>query len=221
MEVLSGSKVTLVDHMGDDYRVLEAARVSTGAEARKGDDKDRKLIQFLWKQEHGTPFEQVVFTFKVKTPIFVARQIFRHRISSFNEMSGRYRELPTVFFMPDEFRAQNKEGNKQGSVIDPSINQDMAASLVIASYDEAEQTYKSLLAMGVANELARIVLPVGIYTEFYWTINFRSLANFLHLRLDPHAQPEIQDVALQIEEIVKPLIPWIYEAFELTGKAKA
>ena len=118
------------------------------------------------------------------------------------------------FFMPETYRAQNRTGNKQGSYVDPDLNQSGADYLVGIAYARAEETYKGLLNLGVANELARIVLPVGLYTSFYWTINARSLFNFLHLRLDSHAQPEIQEVAQKMAALVKPLIPWTYEAFE-------
>ena len=213
----SESFVELVDHMGDDYRVLQAARVSTGSQARKGDEADKKLIMYLWKNMHQTPFEKLVFEFKVKTPIFVARQVFRHRMGSFNEASARYKEMDFEVFTPEVWRQQNTEGNKQGSA--GAIRaQEQANFLMLLAYDQAAASYEQLLALGVAKELARVVLPVGLYTEFFWTINFRSLANFLALRLDAHAQPEIQDLAQRMAALVKPLIPWTYEAFETYGR---
>jgi len=213
--------VSLVDHMGDDYRVLDAARVSTGSKSTSDETRDKKLINHLWTNRHGTPFEKIIFEFHVKCPIFTARQIFRHRIGSFNEMSGRYRILPMNFFLPEIWRSQNKPApgvNKQGSHIDPALDQEEATAIARTAYVGAVEAYEKLVEMGVANELARAVLPVSVETEFFWTVNFRAAANFLSLRLDPHAQPEIQEVARQMEALIKPLIPWTYEAFETSNR---
>ncbi len=205
--------VNLVDMMGDDFRVLEAARVSTGSEARKGDEKDRKLLRYLMKNEHHTPFEKIVFEFHIKCPIFVARQWFRHRIGSYNEKSARYKEFVWETYMPNEWRIQDAE-NKQGSLIgakDAKIDY-----MVAQAYDAAKRAYEEMLHLGVARELARIVMPVGIYTEFFWTVNFRALLNFLKLRTDSHAQYEIRQYANEILRVIKATdkIPWTLEAAE-------
>jgi len=200
--------------MGDDSSVVKSARVSYGQET-KGDEADKKLINYLMKHNHGTPFEHLNFTFHVKAPIFVARQWFRHRIGSFNEISGRYVELDMHFWYPDEWRTNNKE-NKQSS-----SKRELLRSEVVRyegelkqSYQNAVRAYHSLLREGIAREQARAVLPLATYTEFYWTVNARSLFNFIKLRTHEGAQKEIQDYAFKIFEVVKDIAPWTFEAFE-------
>lgn len=194
VEVLNDGFVKLIDTMGSDQRVLEAARVSTGS-VSKGEVADRKLIRYLMFHEHHTPFEKIVSEFHVRCPLFVARQWQRHRVGSFSEVSARYREMETEYFMPPAigWRTQGKK-NKQGSdtifsdVDEISRNE----SVTQLSYDYASLAYENLLGRGVTREQARTVLPVGTYTEFFWTVNFRSLMNFLNLRMDEHAQEEIR-----------------------------
>jgi len=200
--------------MGDDSSVVKSARVSYGQET-KGDEADKKLINYLMKHNHGTPFEHLNFTFHVKAPIFVARQWFRHRIGSFNEISGRYVELDMHFWYPDEWRTNNKE-NKQSS-----SKRELLRSEVVRyegelkqSYQNAVRAYHSLLREGIAREQARAVLPLATYTEFYWTVNARSLFNFIKLRTHEGAQKENQDYAFKIFEVVKDIAPWTFEAFE-------
>jgi len=223
MNFKNHSTVELIDHMGDDARILESARISTKREA--GDyAADRKLMLHLWSKEHGSPFEMVYFTFKVKMPIFVMRQLVRHRIASINEVSARYTKLPDEFFLPEVWRSQNVSApgvNKQGSHIDADLNQGLSTDVATVAYTKAWAAYEVLLQMGVAREQARMVLPVGIFTEIVWTLNLRSLANFLHLRSDSHAQPEIQEIATQIEEMIRPLVPIWYEVFVECGKTTA
>ena len=210
MEDITDGFVQLVDMMGGDFRVLEAARVSTGSESRKGDEKDEKLIRYLMKNEHHTPFEKIVFEFHVKCPIFVARQWFRHRIGSFNEASARYKEFEWETYQPKEWRLQDTK-NKQGStgILDESDTMKVQY-MVNQAYDIAHRAYLEMIDKGVAREVARIVMPVGIYTEFFWTVNFRSLLNFLKLRTDAHAQYEIRQYANEILHILEMdgRIPW-------------
>jgi thymidylate synthase (FAD) len=215
MNILNHSEVTLVDHMGDDLSVVRAARVSTGAAATKGPEADKKLLLFLWANHHLTPFEQVSFTFHVKTPIFVARQLFRHRSGAYNEASARYKEMPTEFFMPELWRLQNVTGNKQGSggFLDDEL-QTVADEIAMKAFGQAELSYKCLLDIGVAKELARVVLPVSLYTEFFCTFNLRNLLHLIALRTDSHAQPEIQTVAQQMRDLIAPIVPWTLEAFD-------
>lgn len=219
MTINNGSTVELIDRMGSDARVLEAARVSTGAKVLKGETIDKKLIFYLMEHEHHSPFEQIVFTFKIKSPIFVMRQLLRHRLASPNEASGRYREMKTEFFIPSKLRLQNLQGNKQGSSgeLSPELAE-LLLKKIEEHYQRSSDLYQELLSAGVAKELSRVVLPISLYTEIVWTINFRALMNFLRLRLDGHAQPEIQEIAQEVEKIVKPLIPWSYEAFEKFSK---
>ena len=209
--------VRLVDTMGDDMAVVKAARVSYGNET-KGEKADQKLIQYLMKHNHGTPFEHIVLTFHIKCPIFVARQWFRHRIGSFNEISGRYVQLETEFFVPTLFR-QNKTSNHQAS-IDGDFTEDELASMMTEynyALDIAESTYHSLLEKGVAREQARAILPLGTYTEFYWTVNARSLFNFVKLRTDKDAQEEMRDYAQVVKQLCYEIAPWTFEAFEQVG----
>lgn len=219
IEVLDGGFVTFIDMMGSDQRVLDAARVSTGASS-KGEKADRGLINYLMKNQHHTPFEKIVFEFHIKCPIFVARQWFRHRISSFNELSGRYREFEFEAYFPTEWRSPGTN-NHQGSVTgDLTGDQQLAMDDILHEfYVTSKQAYDALLAEGAAKELARLVIPMAQYTEFYWTINMRSLMNFLNLRDDDHAQMEIREFARALRVIVEETgrIPMTLEAFDRHG----
>ena len=206
--------IRLIDSMGNDTSVVKAARVSYGNET-KGEEADKKLITYLMKHNHGTPFEHLNFTFHIKCPIFIARQWFRHRIGSFNEISGRYVKLKTEFWIPLELRTNNSN-NKQSSKEGDFSGKEKADILKIyhEALDSVELAYDSMLKLGVAREQARAILPVSTYTEFYWTVNARSLFNFIKLRTHEGAQKEIQDYAYIILELVKDIAPWTFEAFE-------
>ena len=202
--------------MGDDSSVVRAARVSFG-QSTKGEEADKKLINYMMKHNHGTPFEHVVYTFHIKCPIFVARQWFRHRIGSFNEISGRYVELDTNFWVPTSWRSNNQE-NKQSS--GPSGFTPVEAEKLYRKYhsvlDLSSMIYEELLEAGVAREQARAILPIGTYTEFYWTVNARSLFNFLSLRTAPDAQQEMRDWAIAVEKLVEDTAPQTFEAYNAT-----
>jgi thymidylate synthase (FAD) len=208
-----GGFIRLVDSMGDDMSVVKAARVSYGNES-KGEDEDIKLINYLMEHNHGTPFEHIVFTFHIRCPIFIARQWFRHRIGSFNEISGRYVKLHTDFFKPTAFR-QNHNENHQASIEGDFTEEETERMLQEYQYalEVASSTYESLLSKGVAREQARAILPLGTYTEFYWTVNARSLFNFLSLRTDENAQEEIRDYAHLIKYLAEDVAPWSFQAF--------
>ena len=216
VKVLDTGFVDLVDMMGDDSRVLDAARVSTGASS-KGDKADRILLDYLMENEHHTPFEKLVFEFHIKCPIFVARQWFRHRIGSFNEVSARYKEFEFEAYIPEEWRMPGTT-NHQGSVAAEFTLEEESHAFEILdySYQVANNVYHELLNLGVAKELARLVLPMGQYTEFYWTVNFRALMNFMKLRSDSHAQLEIQNYSNTIFKIIEDTgkIPWSISAFK-------
>ena len=203
--------VKLVDSMGSDSSIVQAARVSYGQGTKTPSD-DRGLIRYLMRHWHTTPFEMVEFKFHIKCPIYVARQWLRHRTASVNEISARYSILPDEFFLPDEFRKQ-AERNKQGSdgQLEGSAN---LLSKQKASCDLAFHVYDELLDKGVARELARSHLPLNTFTEFYWKINLHNLFHFLRLRMDDHAQKEIQDLAKEMYELVRPVVPFACEAFE-------
>ena len=209
--------VRLVDAMGDDSAVVRAARVSYGNES-KGREADRKLIHYLMKHNHGTPFEHIVFTFHIRCPIFVARQWFRHRIGSFNEISARYTELDTGFFVPTLLR-QNKTSNHQASIEGNFTEEEIQSMMSEYKYalEIVEDTYHSLLKKGMAREQARAILPLGTYTEFYWTVNLRSLFNFIRLRTAEDAQEEMRDYANAIKLIAEEQAPCCFEALESEG----
>lgn len=199
IEVLDKGFVKLVDSMGDDTSVVRAARISHGKEPID-EQRDRKLLEHLLKNGHESPFEHIVFTFHIKCPIFVARQWMRHRIASYNELSGRYTELADEFYLPD-FEKRIKEKNEQ------------VKKIFEQAYEVSYQYYKQLLDFGLQREIARLILPLATYTQFIWTVNGRSLMNFLSLRADSHAQWEMQQFAIAVARIFKQLCPWTYEAF--------
>lgn len=209
----------LVDFMGGDLAVVQAARVSYG-QGSKGDEKDRKLIHFLLRNGHETPFEMALFKFHVKAPIFVARQWFRHRWSSFNEISGRYTELKYEFYVPDRVRRQQAKNYQFEESFDAAENARLRATLA-AHFGASYRFYEELLTRGVAKEEARIVLPVSLYTEFYWAVNARALMNFLRLRAEQHAQLEIRVYATAALEMFREKMPWSCEAFEAYVMPKA
>lgn len=215
--------VELVDHMGDDERVVRAARVSTGYDEEAASwDKQDKLISYLMKNRHGSPFEKGVFEFRVECPIFVAREFQRHRIASYNETSGRYRQLDPVFWIPTPSRPLVQEGKPGAYIMKPgTMDQYNLAviSLKNAAFT-AYENYVSMLSGGITREVARACLPVSIYTSFYVTMNARSLMNFLSLRIDdPDAaypskpQYEIESVAILMEYYFQRRMPLTHRAF--------
>ena len=204
--------VRYVDHMGTDRRIVEAARVSYRSPS-KGEEQDKKLLRYLFRNKHTSPFEMCKITFNVKMPIFVMRQWVRHRMQNLNEVSARYTELPREFYVPAKWRVQDTK-NKQGSVdYDDAEWQDSCEGTARAAYTHAWACYKTLLNRGVARELARIVLPVGIYTECYSTWDLNNLLKFFSLRDDSHAQSEIQDFARAMKQITTAVFPWTMEVY--------
>lgn len=211
-KVLDFGHVRLVDSMGDDKRIVDAARVSYQNGTKVTSD-DRNLIRHLLRNSHTTPFEKVRFEFHVKCPIFIARQWFRHRMGSFNEISGRYSILSDEFYIPEKVRGQSKT-NKQGSSDEvitsiPLLVDEEGNTITITPQEfmqehseNAYSTYISLVNEGVSRELARAVLPLNIYTEFYWTVDLWNLMNFLRLRIDAHAQYEIQVYGKAILDLI-------------------
>ncbi len=208
--VLDRGFVRLVDFMGGDLAVVQSARVSYASDS-KGEEADRKLINYLLKHDHMTPFEQSVFKFHVSCPIFVMRQWIRHRMASYNEISGRYTEVKDEFYIPKVWRGQDLK-NKQGSAPANVPHEELTRLLdeqVRASYE----AYQKLLKLGAAREMARMILPLNGYTQFYWTINARSLMNFVALRADAHAQWEIQKYAEAVAAFFESKMPWTFAAF--------
>lgn len=209
--VLDSGFIRLVHFMGGDSGAIQAARVTFGS-VSKGEERDRKLIEYLLRHNHLTPFEHAVFQFHVKCPIFVARQWMRHRWGSYNEISARYTEVSEEFYIPSSFRQQdsvNKQGSKITGALDHKKLREEFSCVISSAYDR----YKSLLEKGVAREMARMVLPVCQYTQFYWTVNARSLMNFISLRADSHAQLEMQNYALAMARVFRERMPWTWDAF--------
>ncbi len=214
--VLDKGFVRLVDYMGSDERIVQSARVSYG-KGTKSFREDAGLINYLLRNEHTSPFEQVVFTFHTKMPIFVARQWVRHRTARVNEISGRYSVMKNEFYVPaPEDVALQSVDNKQGR-----SNEQLPAELVekVRSLLEAEQersyaSYTELLDENVARELARINLPLSLYTEWYWQMDLKNLFHFLKLRMDAHAQMEIRVYAETIHHLASLVCPAAMKAFD-------
>jgi thymidylate synthase (FAD) len=204
--------------MGSDQSIVRAARVSYDAAWRAGEDEgsDHRLIKYLWRNGHTSPFEAVTFTFEVKAPIFVFRQWHRHRTWSFNELSARYRELPEEFYVPEpDVLGVQSTNNKQGRAepVSPQWAKSQAETIK-ASCSESFEAYKDLLAMGVSRELARSVLPVATYSHMFATVDLLNLLKFMTLRCDPHAQYEIRVYAEAMRDIIRPIVPVAIAAWE-------
>ena len=210
VNVLDHGFVRLVDTMPRenlDNSIVQAARVSYG-DGTKTSRGDTGLIRYLMRHWHTTPFEMVEFKFHIKMPIYIARQHLRHRTASVNEMSARYSIVPKEYYEPSELRGQS-EINHQGSEGVVDIDQNDMHSHLENSFD----IYEKLLEDGCCREQARGNLPQSTYTEFYWKINLHNLMHYLRLRMDSHAQKEIQEYARAIYELIQPLVPISIEAF--------
>jgi thymidylate synthase (FAD) len=208
--------VRLVDYLGNDDRVVQAARVSYG-EGTKTFREDRGLIHYLMRNEHTSPFEQVMLTYHIKMPIFVARQWVRHRTAHMNEISARYSVLKEEFYVPRPGDvALQSEQNKQGreSTPAPDAVTNRFIDSLRAEQRDAYASYQNHLSANIARELARINLPLSTYTEMYWQIDLHNLFHFLALRLDPHAQKEIRDYAGVVFDLARLVAPVSCGAFE-------
>jgi len=217
VKVLDYGHVRLVDSMGSDLSIVRSARVSYNAAWRTGEDegKDAKLIQYLIKNRHTTPFESVTFTFDVKAPIFVFRQWHRHRTWAYNEMSARYTELPEEFYIPEakEITTQSTS-NKQMRTTEIHPQGDFMRQLMREANEKSFVTYRQLLELGCPRELARSVLPVATYSQMFGTVNLHNLFHFLGLRTHAHAQWEIRAYALAILDLIRPICPIAVSAWE-------
>ncbi|MFW5486360.1 MAG: FAD-dependent thymidylate synthase [Spirochaetaceae bacterium JB067] len=214
--VLDKGFVRLVDYLGSDERIVQSARVSY-AGGTKTYREDKGLINYLLRNDHTSPFEQVNFTFHIKMPIFVARQWIRHRTGRVNEVSGRYSVMADEAYLPDEEHlnfqsADNKQGRSEQTLPD-GLSQQML-DLLKEDQRRSFETYHTLLENDVAREIARINLPLSLYTQWYWQMDLHNLLHFLALRLDSHAQWEIRAYAEEIFKIVKAVTPIAAEAFE-------
>lgn len=222
LKVLDHGFVRLVDSMGNDLSVARAARVSYDAAWRAGEDEgsDAKLIRYLWRNHHTTPFEAVTFTFEIHAPIFVFRQWHRHRTWSYNELSARYRPLPQVYYMPavdkvGQQATKNKQGREES---DADRADDMAR--VDAHCKCAFYEYGRLLQAGWPRELARMVLPLNTYSHMFATVDLLNLMKFLTLRCDAHAQYEIRVYADAMRELARSVAPVAIGAWEAASANK-
>ena len=217
IQVLDHGFVRLDDSMADDLSVVNAARVSFARRKEAMDESDEGLIRFLLRERHGTPFEHNSFRFHIRAPLFVAREWFRHRVGSFNEFSMRYARATDDFYVPEpeDVRTQvGKPGSYSFEPVEPELAEATREELR-AVYDAAYATYERLVERGVARELARLVMPVGAYPEFYWT---RSLMNFVSLRAAETAQREIRRYAEACERFLEEKMPVTYAAFVAAGR---
>jgi len=220
---ISNGFVRLDNCMADDYSVVNSARVSF-ARNREDEvemtDAEVGLINFLMRERHGTPFEHNAFRFHIKCPVFVAREWFRHRIGSFNEFSARYSEVPNEMFVPELAEVREQTG-KPGAYKFKQADMSTAlrtTEIIAESNSNAYEAYAEMLALGVAKELARTVLPMGMFTQFYWTVNARALMNFLSLRTDENAQLDIRKYANAVETLFSKEMPITYESWIANGK---
>lgn len=214
--VLDKGFVRLVDYMGGDSRIVQSARVSYG-EGTKSIREDKGLIDYLLRHLHTSPFEQVILTFHIKLPIFIARQWIRHRTARVNEISGRYSIMKEDCYVPAaaDVSFQSKD-NKQGRSTE-HMSEDLVSEvreILQGQQKHIFKGYNDLIEKNIARELSRINLPLSTYTEWYWQIDLHNLFHFLRLRLDSHAQKEIRDYAEVMLDICKKVAPLATESFE-------
>ena len=200
--------VGLVDQMGTETSIVNAARVSFGKMRKEMDARDAGLVRYLIANHHTSPLEHVVFTFLVHCPIFVRSQWHRHRTWSYNEISRRYTQEDVTFFVPVELREQ-AESDRQASKTAESIDQERCRELIRRHNEDSYALYQRLLAEGVCREQARGVLPQNMMTTFWGTVDLNNLIKFLELRDSPHAQAEIKEYAAAIKQLVKPVVPHV------------
>jgi thymidylate synthase (FAD) len=221
--VIPDSTIRVLDHgfvrldgaLADDLSVVNGARVSFARRKDEMDESDEGLIRFLMRERHGTPFEHNAFRFHVRCPIFVAREWFRHRVGSFNEFSMRYARASDEFYVPAPEDVRTQVGKPGAYTFEP-VSDELAEETrdtLQAIYRAAYEAYERLVELGVAREVARAALPVGAYTEFYWTVNARSLMNFVSLRSSETAQREIRRYAEACERFLEEQMPVTYAAF--------
>ena len=215
IRVLDHGFVRLDGAMADDLSVVNGARVAVAKRRTEMTESEEGLIRFLMRERHGTPFEHNAFRFHVRCPLFVAREWFRHRVGSFNEFSMRYAKATDDFYLPEpeDVRTQvGKPGAYSFEPVDDALAEQTRTELQEV-YDHAYATYERLVEAGVARELARLAMPVGAYTEFYWTVNARSLMNFVSLRAAETAQREIRRYAEAVESFLAERMPVTHAAF--------
>lgn len=213
LKVLDHGHVIYVDHLGSDEDICDAARVSYQRHgSMRLPEENRRLINYLYKNKHTSPFEMGKVVLNIKMPIFVARQYIRHRMQNVNEVSARYTELPEEFYIPEKWRAQDTK-NKQGSVSSEDIDHLTPTAALRQHCQKAYDLYQSMIKDGIAREMARMVLPINIYTEMRVCWDLKNLMHFISLREDAHAQAEIRDYGAAIKNIVTHLFPMTMSAY--------
>lgn len=217
MDYVSRSTVELIDVLGNDMRVVEAARVSYD-KITKGEEEDKKLLRYLLKHSHMSPFEQPHLTYRIDAPVFCWRQIMRHRMANYNEVSARYTVVKEEFYLPDEWRMQDTK-NKQGSVPSQELitNKEILDTIYKDAVEKAWEAYNGLLWWGVAREQARMVLPLSMMSKVIMTVDLRSLFNIMRQRLHPGAQKETQDIVASMAALAEAKFPWTFEAAREVG----
>lgn len=221
IKVHNHGHVHLEDSMGTDLHIVNNARVSFDQESTEFTAKERGLLNFLMRERHGSPWEAVVFRFDVKAPIFVVREWQRHRVGSFNEQSARYSQVPDHYYVPEAAYCREQVGTPGRYSFEPIGDEAVVEStieLIETTQRAAFDAYHRMLEQGIAKELARTVLPVGMFSRMKWTVNLRALFNFLSLRNDQHAQREIRDYAVAVEQLAKQVAPVAFEVFEENGR---
>ncbi len=220
--VLNHGSVRLLDWMGDDLRIVNAAQASLDNESETYTSREQGILRFLMREEHGVPFEHVVLTFKFRMPLFLCAQFKKHRMSSWSEQSGRYDVLEPLFYIPEVADVRRQVGKPGAYTFEPVAASEAIAYRQRLRYSQriAWQAYEADLAAGVAKELARLHLPTSLFTTVVWTLNVRSLFNVIHLRADSHAQLEAQRYAAVFEDLARTVIPDTIEAFVAAGRPK-
>ena len=216
ISLLDSGYIALMDHMGTDIDIVNAARKSFGRESTGFDEKDFKLLRYLWNHKHTTPFEMVELKFAVKAPLVVARQWMRHRTWSYNEVSRRYTEEKLDFYKPDPtwIRAQSEIDRQASEESGVEFNDSwIVHTQMQKQFEDSEFLYQSILNRGVCREQARLILPQSMYVEFVAKVDLWNLLHFLTLRLDSHAQWEMQQYAQAIVEILENVVPKTMEIF--------
>lgn len=223
ISILDHGFVELLDSMGNDLTIVNAARVSFLGES-KGEEQDSKLIKYLIQNKHTSPLEQVEFQFRVKCPLFIARQWMRHRTWNYNEISRRYTSEEIEFYIPTELRKQ-ADNNRQASteelvtndveLYDPGSGKYYSlcspSTFISLVSNSAYQQYQALLRAGVAREQARMILPQNMYTMFYAKVDLHNLLHFIELRNSEHAQYEVRLYAQALEDLIKDIVPVTYK----------
>ena len=219
IKVLDGQGwVGLIDHLGTESTIVNAARVSFGKLKSDMDERDVKLLEYLIEHRHTSPLEHIVFTFSIHCPLFVRGQWHRHRTWSYNEISRRYTEIDMEFYTPQQLRRQ-AESNRQASVADPDFDSSALVAEIDAHNKNCMALYEKLLQSGVCREQARSVLPQNMMVTFWGTVDLSNLLHFLELRDSEHAQWEIREYAIAIKKLITPYIPNVAAYFEKKGQA--